>query len=67
VGRHTTGANEELLIVLAGAGEMRAATETPLRLEAPCAAYCPPETEHDVANTGSTPLRYVYVVARATR
>ena len=28
-------------------------------------AYSPPNTEHDVTNTGAVPLRYVYVVARA--
>ena len=27
----------------------------------------PPRTEHDVANTGQGPLRYVYVVAKATQ
>jgi mannose-6-phosphate isomerase-like protein (cupin superfamily) len=27
--------------------------------------YCPPYTEHDVKNTGSLPLQYIYVVARA--
>jgi mannose-6-phosphate isomerase-like protein (cupin superfamily) len=27
------------------------------------AIYCPPETEHNVTNTGRTVLRYVYVVA----
>jgi mannose-6-phosphate isomerase-like protein (cupin superfamily) len=29
------------------------------------ALYCPPSTEHDVFNTGTTTLRYVYVVSRA--
>jgi mannose-6-phosphate isomerase-like protein (cupin superfamily) len=27
------------------------------------ALYCPPETEHNVTNTGRSVLRYVYVVA----
>jgi mannose-6-phosphate isomerase-like protein (cupin superfamily) len=67
VGRHSTGDYEEVLVVLTGAGEMRFTAHDALRLLAPCAAYCPPKTEHDVTNTGNTPLRYVYVVARATR
>jgi hypothetical protein len=29
------------------------------------ALYCPPDTEHDVRNTGAGILRYVYVVADA--
>jgi oxalate decarboxylase/phosphoglucose isomerase-like protein (cupin superfamily) len=28
-------------------------------------AYCPPQTEHDVVNTGADPLRYLFIVARA--
>jgi mannose-6-phosphate isomerase-like protein (cupin superfamily) len=64
VGEHSTGAHEELLVVLSGAGEMRFPAHGSLRLMAPCAAYCPPHTEHDVTNTGNEPLRYVYVVAR---
>jgi mannose-6-phosphate isomerase-like protein (cupin superfamily) len=65
VGRHSTEGYEEVLVVLAGAGEMRFTSHDSLPLEAPCAAYCPPRTEHDVTNTGTAPLRYVYVVAHA--
>jgi mannose-6-phosphate isomerase-like protein (cupin superfamily) len=64
VGEHSTGANEELLVVLSGAGEMHFPAHGSLQLRAPCTAYCPPHTEHDVTNTGKEPLRYVYVVAR---
>ncbi|NIO00731.1 MAG: hypothetical protein GTO42_01110 [Candidatus Latescibacteria bacterium] len=27
-------------------------------------AYCPPRTEHNVINTGSGQLRYIYIVAK---
>jgi len=67
VGRHRTESYEEVLIVLEGAGVMRFTAHETLPLQAPCAAYCPPETEHDVTNTGRVPLRYVYVVAHAGR
>jgi len=63
VGRHSTGTHEELLVVLAGTGLMKCAGHAPMELKAPCAAYCPPATEHDIANNGREPLRYVYVVA----
>ncbi len=63
VGKHSTHDNEELLIVLAGRGEMRFGNGTSLPVEAGYALYCPPRTEHDVFNTGSEPLRYVYVVS----
>jgi len=65
VGKHSTGAHEGVLVVLSGSGEMHFPAHESLHLLAPCTAYCPPHTEHDVTNTGSEPLRYVYVVARA--
>ena len=65
VGKHSTEHHEEILIVLEGQGEMRFADGTKLELKARSALYCPPETGHDVWNTGATTLRYVYVVANA--
>ena len=66
VGKHTTGEHEELLIILSGKGEMTFGDGSKLPVEATHALYCPPETEHNVTNTGTGELRYVYVVA-ATR
>jgi mannose-6-phosphate isomerase-like protein (cupin superfamily) len=65
VGKHTTGQNEEILIVLEGSGEMIFHDRNSLPVQANHAIYCPPQTEHDVRNTGTTILRYVYVVASA--
>jgi mannose-6-phosphate isomerase-like protein (cupin superfamily) len=65
VGVHSTKEYEELVIVLAGQGEMQITAGEPLAMEAGMAVYCPPETEHNVVNTGTVPLRYVYVVAKA--
>jgi len=65
VGKHSTGQNEEILIVLAGKGEMMFKDKHSLPVEANHAVYCPPQTEHDVKNTGTDELRYVYVVAAA--
>ncbi len=67
VGKHTTGPFEEALVVLSGQGEFRLADGSSLRLVAPCLAYCPPDTEHDVVNTGPSDLHYVYLVALAVR
>ena len=63
VGRHSTAAREELIVVLEGSGELVVAGGDSLALEAGGGAYVPPEQEHDVVNTGTGPLRYVYVVA----
>jgi quercetin dioxygenase-like cupin family protein len=63
VGKHSTEHHEEILIVLEGKGEMLFHDGSKLALKARTAVYCPPGTEHDVKNSGPTPLRYVYVVA----
>jgi len=63
VGKHSTGQHEELLIVLEGQGEMSFKDGSKLDVKANHALYCPPETEHNVTNTGRSVLRYVYVVA----
>jgi mannose-6-phosphate isomerase-like protein (cupin superfamily) len=63
VGRHSTGECEEVVIVFEGRGEMTITGGLALRLGPGSVAYCPPWREHDVTNTGSEPLRYLYVVA----
>ena len=65
VGRHSTEHHEEMLVVLEGQGEMLFHDGSKLKIEGGTALYCPPETEHDVVNTGAENLRYVYVVANA--
>ncbi|HXK11431.1 MAG TPA: cupin domain-containing protein [Vicinamibacteria bacterium] len=65
VGKHSTKDNEEMLVILEGQGEMRFGGGDSLSFTKETALYCPPNTEHDVVNTGSSTLRYVYVVSRA--
>jgi len=65
VGKHSTETYEEAVIVFAGVGEMRLSNGSILKLKPYVVVYCPPDTEHDVVNIGSEPLRYVYVVAKA--
>jgi len=69
VGWHTTGKNEEAMVVLHGKGT--ALIEGPrggqpgMPFAAPALVYIPPDTRHNVENTGSDPLEYEYVVAPA--
>lgn len=65
VGKHGTGGYEEAVVVLEGEGRMVTTQGDTLSLTKWSVAYCPPQTEHDVTNTGSAPLRYVYLVASA--
>jgi mannose-6-phosphate isomerase-like protein (cupin superfamily) len=67
VGRHSTHAREELIVVLEGSGELMAEGAASVPLDAGSGAYVPPEHEHDVRNTGAGVLRYVYVTAHAPR
>ena len=65
VGWHTTGRNEESLVILHGSGEARIEGQPARAFTAPALVYIPPATRHNVANTGSELLEYVYVVAPA--
>ena len=63
VGKHTTGHHEEMLVILEGEGKMLFDDGTSLAIAANHVLYCPPETGHDVINTGAGTLRYIYVVS----
>lgn len=65
VGWHSTGANEESLVILRGEGEALVEGQPKRSFAAPHFVYIPPATRHNVANTGSEVLEYVYVVAPA--
>src|SRR5271157_5358615 len=65
VGWHTTGRNEEALVILRGEGEALIDGQARQSFAAPALIYIPPTTRHNVANTGKKPLEYVYVVAPA--
>ncbi len=66
VGWHTTGKNEEALVILRGQGEAMIEGQAKQPFTALALVYIPPATRHNVANTGNEPLEYVYVVAPAT-
>jgi quercetin dioxygenase-like cupin family protein len=63
VGKHSTAGYEEVVVVFEGRGKMTITGGPELSLGQGSVAYCPPQTEHDVANVGHEPLRYLYVVA----
>ena len=63
VGKHSTENFEELIVVLEGRGQVKINGKKPFEIKSGVAVYCPPETEHNVVNTGNVPLRYLYIVA----
>ena len=64
-GQHSTKDREELLVFLSGSGELLIGDEDRFEVGQGRVSYIPPQTAHDVRNTGSEPLVYVYCVAPA--
>ena len=67
VGTHNTDTYEEVLVVLQGEGKMLITDGPSFDLKPGAIAYCPPRTEHNVTNTRSGQLRYLYIVAKAEK
>lgn len=62
-GHHSTGSHEEMLVFLAGQGELLVGEEDSVKVGKGRVAYISPNTPHDVKNTGTEPLVYIYCVA----
>lgn len=62
-GLHSTKDREELLVFLSGRGELIIGQDNRFEVGHGKVSYIPPQTDHDVKNTGSEPLVYVYGVA----
>jgi len=63
VGWHSTSSNEEALVILHGSGIANIEGHSDVPLTERMLAYIPPTTRHNVKNTGSQVLEYVWVVA----
>jgi len=62
-GRHSTEDREEMLIFLSGKGRALVADQPSFEIGKGKVAYIPPNTIHNVKNTGTEPLIYIYCVA----
>jgi mannose-6-phosphate isomerase-like protein (cupin superfamily) len=65
-GVHSTEDKEEVLVFLAGTGTALAAGQK-LAVGQGKVCYIPPQTEHNILNTGSEPLVYIFCVAPVCR
>ena len=63
VGSHNTGEREELLVILDGHGEVETQGLGKERISKGMVAYIPPNNQHNVYCTGSSSLKYIYIVA----
>jgi len=64
-GLHSTKTNEELLVFLSGNGQLMIGEKDRLEVGIGKVSYIPPYTDHNVINTGSEPLLYIYCVVPA--
>jgi mannose-6-phosphate isomerase-like protein (cupin superfamily) len=65
IGVHNTEKNEEMIVPLQGQGELQFKNRTPIVIKPGLITYAPAHTEHNVVNTGTTPLKYIFIVAKA--
>ena len=63
VGWHSTGEQEEALVILRGSGTANIEGHADVPVHEKMLAYIPPGTKHNVTNTGTELLEYVWVVA----
>ena len=61
-GVHSTENKEEQLVFLAGQGTAQVGSEK-LAVGAGKVCYIPPQTEHNIINTGTEPLIYIFCTA----
>lgn len=65
VGWHSTGEQEEALVILHGNGKANIEGHADVPVYEKMLAYIPPGTRHNMTNTGPEPLEYVWVAAPA--
>jgi mannose-6-phosphate isomerase-like protein (cupin superfamily) len=63
VGEHSTQEHEEALVVLQGQGKAEVEGREAAPISSRMLVYIPPRSRHNVTNTGTEMLEYVYVVA----
>lgn len=64
-GQHSTEDREEVLVFLSGQGTLQIGQDQALQVGQGKVAYIPPKTLHNVVNTGTAPLAYIFCVAPA--
>jgi mannose-6-phosphate isomerase-like protein (cupin superfamily) len=65
-GQHSTNHHEEMLVFLSGQGQLLIGEKDRFQVGEGRASYIPPHTVHEVKNTGSEPLIYIYCAAPAS-
>jgi mannose-6-phosphate isomerase-like protein (cupin superfamily) len=67
VGEHKTEGKEETILILEGKADVYVEGQLVFTAEKESLVYIPPETSHDIKNSGDGRLRYIYIVAPVPR
>jgi len=62
---HSTEIYEEIIVVLEGEGQVRITKQKNLDLKFGNIAFIPPNTEHQVFNTGTKNFKYIYIATKS--
>ncbi len=65
IGEHSTGDLEEALVILKGKGQLAINKKENLDFEDNTVLYVPPQTIHNVKNTGPGILEYIFITSNA--
>ncbi|MBU3911668.1 MAG: cupin domain-containing protein [Candidatus Omnitrophica bacterium] len=65
VGSHTTAEREEAIVVLKGDGEAQVGNDSAVKIRKNSVLYIPPWTDHDIKNTGTDILEYIFITSLA--
>ncbi len=65
IGEHSTNDMEEALVILKGKGQLIINKEDRLDFEKNTVLYVAPQTIHNVKNTGSETLEYIFITSNA--
>jgi len=65
IGEHSTNDLEEALVVLKGRGRLVINEDEAIDFETNTVLYVPPDTIHNVKNTGNETLEYIFITSNA--
>jgi quercetin dioxygenase-like cupin family protein len=66
VGEHDSEVYEEMIVILAGRGHLLTGDGKSYEVGFGNVAYCPPHTVHNMKNTGTENLKYIYIATRSS-
>ncbi len=65
IGKHSTDDLEEALVILKGKGRLEIGNAEALDFKDNTVLYVPPDTVHNIRNTGAKILKYIFITSNA--